>query len=153
MTAPAMSARRLGTVLVLLSLPVVLAAIDAVAFQVANRSNGRFVSSGKEREYLLHVPPSYDRAKPTALVISLHGAGLWGAAQQEISQWNRVADRAAFLVVYPSGDRRSGLRVWHVDDDVTLPPDVLFIAVLHPVRSDRRRRDGGNRAHPALGMV
>ena len=36
---------------------------------------------------------SYDRARPAPLVISLHGAALWGAAQREISQWNAVADR------------------------------------------------------------
>jgi polyhydroxybutyrate depolymerase len=120
----------LAAVLTLIAVPAGVALMGAVSFHVANRSNRTMVSGGRERDYLLYVPTSYDSTKPTALVISLHGAGLWGAAQQEISQWNRVADRAAFLVVYPSGDRRSGLRVWHVDDDVTLPPDVLFIAAL-----------------------
>ena len=37
-------------------------------------------------------PSSYDRTKPTPLVISMHGAGLWPAAQMDISQWNSVAD-------------------------------------------------------------
>jgi polyhydroxybutyrate depolymerase len=120
----------LAAVLTLIAVPAGVALMGAVSFHVANRSNRTMVSGGRERDYLLYVPTSYDSTKPTALVISLHGAGLWGAAQQEISQWNRVADRAAFLVVYPSGDRTSGLRVWHVDDDVTLPPDVLFIAAL-----------------------
>jgi polyhydroxybutyrate depolymerase len=120
----------LAAVLTLIAVPAGVALMGAVSFHVANRSNRTMVIGDRERDYLLYVPTSYDSTKPTALVISLHGAGLWGAAQQEISQWNRVADRAAFLVVYPSGDRRSGLRVWHVDDDVTLPPDVLFIAAL-----------------------
>lgn len=36
------------------------------------------VSSGQKREYLLYVPRSYDRAKPTPLVISMHAAGRGG---------------------------------------------------------------------------
>ena len=74
-----------------------------MSFNVANRTNGTLVSSGEKREYLLYVPESYDRARPTPLVISMHGAGLWGAAQREMSQWNRVADEHGFIVVYPSG--------------------------------------------------
>ena len=38
------------------------------------------------------MPKSYDPAKPTPLVISLHGAGMWGAAQMDMSRWNAVAD-------------------------------------------------------------
>ncbi len=93
----------LGAVLVLIGLPVVLALVEAVSFHVQNRNNGSIVSSGQKREYLLYVPKSYDRAKPTPLVISMHGGALWGAAQREISQWNEVAEREGVIVVYPSG--------------------------------------------------
>ena len=75
-----------------------LAQIEAVSFRVANRNNGTIVSSGETREYLVYVPPSYDRNKPTALVLSMHGAGGWPAMQRETSQWNRVADREGFPV-------------------------------------------------------
>src|SRR6266576_7268594 len=95
MTAPPIrrrGKRAIGAVLALLILPVLLVLALAVSFRVANRPNGSFMSSGRKREYVLYVPRSYDRAKPTALVISLHGAGLWGAAQRETSQWDRGAD-------------------------------------------------------------
>src|SRR5213083_2907896 len=105
--------RAIGAVLALFSLPVLLVLALAVSFRVANRPNGSFMSSGRKREYVLYVPRSYDRAKPTALVISLHGAGLWGAAQRETSQWDRVADEHGFIVVYPSGEGGGGPRVWH----------------------------------------
>src|SRR5256885_3785055 len=82
--------RAIGAVLALLSLPLLLVLVEAVSFRVANRPSGSFTSSGQKREYLLYVPRSYDRSKPTALVISLHGAGLWGAAPKETSQWKRV---------------------------------------------------------------
>jgi len=98
----------IGAVLALISLPVLLVLVEAVRFRVANGNTGSFSSSGHQREYLLHVPRNYDRSKPSALVISLHGAGLWGAAQQETSQWNRVADEYGFIVVYPSGEGGGG---------------------------------------------
>jgi len=66
-------------VLVFSGLPVVLVLIEAVSFYVLNRTNGTIVSSGQKRKYLLYVPRSYDRAKPTPLVISMHGAAGWRA--------------------------------------------------------------------------
>ena len=100
----------IGTVLVLISVPVALALAEAVSFYVLNRSNGTIVSSGQKREYLLYVPQSSDRGRPTPLVISLHGGALWGAAQKEMSQWNRVAEAQGFIVVYPSGAKGDGPR-------------------------------------------
>jgi polyhydroxybutyrate depolymerase len=120
----------LGTVLGLLNLPVALALTEAVDFFRSNRSTGGFVSGGASRDYLLHVPPRYDPAKPTPLVISLHGAALWGAGQRDISQWDRVADTEGFIVVYPSGVRGSGPRTWRVDDAAGARADVGFIAAL-----------------------
>src|SRR5438128_11040956 len=88
--------RAIGAVLALLSLPLLLVLVEAVSFRVANRPNGSFMSSGRKREYVLYVPRSYNRAEPTELVISLHGAGMWGAAQQDTSQWKHVRDEHGF---------------------------------------------------------
>lgn len=118
----------LRAVWVILSTPLLLALIEAESFRVANRENGAMISSGEKREYLLYVPPSYDRTKPTPLVISLHGAALWGAAQKETSQWNRVADREGFIVVYPSGFDSDGPRIWRADGSPRLARDVTFIS-------------------------
>ncbi len=120
----------LGAVLGLIGLPVMLALAEAVSFDVQNRSNGRFVSSGQNREYLLYVPSSYDRTKPTPLVISMHAAALWGAAQKETSQWNKVAEREGFIVVYPSGVTGAGPRIWQADRGPGLTRDVRFISEL-----------------------
>ena len=98
----------IGAVLVFLGLPLALALAEAVRFHIANRDTGTIVSAGETREYLLHVPRGYDRSKPAPLVISMHGAALWGAAQMRISQWNGVADREGIIVVYPSGVPWSG---------------------------------------------
>jgi polyhydroxybutyrate depolymerase len=131
-TASTLKSRRgvIAPVLMLISLPVLLVLVEAVSFRAANRPSGSFQSSGQQREYLLYVPRSYDRSKPTALVISLHGAGLWGAAQKETSQWNRVADAHGFIVVYPSGAGGGGPRVWHEDRGARPSRDVTFISQL-----------------------
>lgn len=124
------SKRALAVALMLLSVPVLLAAMETIKYHVANRSNGSMVSSGQQREYLLYVPASYDAGKPTPLVISLHGAGLWGAAQKETSQWNRAADREGFIVVYPTGLKGHGPTIWSVEPSDQLAKDIRFISEL-----------------------
>jgi len=117
--------RRAATV-VLICLPAILAFAKAASFYAANRTNGSIISSGEKREYLLYVPRSYDRSKPTPLVISMHGAGGWPAQQMTLTGWNRQADKEGFIVVYPAGADRGGPRVWHVESE----RDVRFIADL-----------------------
>jgi polyhydroxybutyrate depolymerase len=118
--------RVIGAVVIVISLPVVLAAFEAISFRIRNRNNGFMISSGEKREYLLYVPRSYDRTKPSPLVISMHGAGGWPVQQMNLSQWNRMADSQGFIVVYPSGLERVGPRVWRVGPDFA--KDVRFIS-------------------------
>lgn len=119
-----------GAVVVLLGLPVVLALAEAVAFYATNRSNGRIVSSGLPREYLLYVPASYDRTRPTPLVITMHGGAMWPAAQLALDRWNRVADAHGFIVAYPSGRGGQGPRAWRAGGGPGQVRDVRFIAEL-----------------------
>ena len=119
----------LPAVRVLLGVPLVLVLVEAVSYEVRNQTNGALVSSGREREYLLHVPKSYDPAKPTPLVISLHGGAGWPALQKETSRWNTVADSEGFIVVYPSGISGRGPRAWPMSPS-GLAKDVRFISDL-----------------------
>ena len=114
-----------AAVLSVLSLPPLLALVEAVSFRIDNRNNGAIISAGQKREYLLYVPKSYDATRPTPLVISIHGAGGWPVQQMRLSGWNRVADREGFIVVYPSGIATRGPRIWHQDAG-----DVAFISQL-----------------------
>ena len=120
----------LVSVVAIISLPVLMAMTKARTFHVANRSNREMVIAREKRDYLLYVPNSYDPRKPTPLVISMHGAGLWGAAQKELSLWNSAADARGFIVVYPSGARGSGPRIWHVEPSPRLMNDVRFISAI-----------------------
>src|SRR5713226_8792916 len=120
----------IGAVLVVVGLPVVLVLIAAGSLYVLNRTNGTIVSSGQKREYLLYVPRSYDRSKPTPLVISMHGAAGRPTQQMNLSEWNRLAESQRFIVVYPSGIESGGPRVWHVSRGPGLVRDVRFISEL-----------------------
>lgn len=128
MSAPTRRRAVLGSVVTLLLFPLTIAAFDAAVYHVRYRDTNTTISAGVRRGYVLHVPPSYDGATPTALVISLHGAGGWGAAQRETSQWDRVADAEGFIVAYPSAVSGSGPRIWHEGDDGG--KDIAFIAEL-----------------------
>jgi polyhydroxybutyrate depolymerase len=116
----------------LLGLSTGLGLMAACIYWLANRTNGSIVSSGKKRRYLLYVPKSYDPARPTPLVISIHGYAEWPAHQMQISRWNDLADRYGFLVVYPSG---TGFPLqWHThgESGIATGPfaDVAFISDL-----------------------
>lgn len=103
------------SVLLLLSVPPLLAAAQFARFESLNRNPGVMVSGGERREFLLHVPPGYKAGTPTPLVISLHAAALWPVAQMVTSRWNDLADREGFLVVYPSGYTGSGPIIWRTE--------------------------------------
>ncbi|MEU4679448.1 PHB depolymerase family esterase [Micromonospora sp. NPDC023737] len=58
---------------------------------------------GKERSYLLHAPPGYDRTKPSPLVVALHHYPGTGAAMREMVGLDAIAARENILVAYPDG--------------------------------------------------
>jgi len=126
-----MNRKRKKIIIVLLTtfigLPVALIAVALAWFRMEGKTNGTIVTSGGPRKYLLYVPKTYDRSKPTPLLISLHATALRPEAEMEISRWNQVADEHGFIVVYPSG---SGVpRVWPMGPR-SLEWDVRFISDL-----------------------
>jgi polyhydroxybutyrate depolymerase len=117
----------IGIPLVLLGLVVLVALVGAAAYMLSDRTNGTIDSAGEERSYLLYVPESYDPAKPTPLVISIHGFVQWPANQMQTTLWNDLADQYGFIVVYPSG---TGFpKRWRAGGSDS-NPDVTFISDL-----------------------
>jgi polyhydroxybutyrate depolymerase len=125
-------------VLVLIGLPIVLALLAFGFFYSVfyfpnwtSATTDTIISSGEKREYLLYVPKSYDRTKPTPLVISLHTSMSWPSSSMAISQWNLVADENGFMVVYPEGTG-FGPKSWEMTGSETPSrmPDVIFISEL-----------------------
>ena len=120
-------------VLACIALPPLLVLVSAASSYSENRTTGTIrTSAGETREFILHVPASYDAGKATPLVISIHGAINWPSFQMALSQWNRVADEHGFIVVYPAGDG-GGPKVWHLrglETERRQAPDIVFISEL-----------------------
>ena len=122
----------IGAMLSCIGLPPLFVLVNAASFYSVNRTNGTIVTSaGQTREYILYVPTRYDRAKPTPLVISIHGADNWPSFQMNLTQWNTLADAHGFIVVYPAGEG-GGPKTWHLSERRTPSrmPDVMFISEL-----------------------
>jgi len=102
---------------------------------LSDKTNGAIISSGATRRYLLYVPKTYDRSRPTSLVISIHPAATWPAFEMNISGWNDLAEQFGFIVVYPAGTGAffgglsRGQHIWPAGPS-TLGRDVRFISDL-----------------------
>jgi polyhydroxybutyrate depolymerase len=69
---------------------------------------------GIERQYLLHVPPSYDPTTPTPLVLNFHGYTSNMSQQMAFSLMNAKSDSAGFLLAYPDGLKNpNGFQSWN----------------------------------------
>ncbi len=60
-------------------------------------------SGGLERTYTVHISSSYDNTRPTPLLIVLHGGGGTGQGMPKLTNFNTIADRDNFIIVYPDG--------------------------------------------------
>lgn len=58
---------------------------------------------GIERNYIIHLPPSYNEEANLPLVFNFHGLGSNALQQEFYSDMNRVADEKEFIVCYPNG--------------------------------------------------
>ena len=122
-------------VLLVIGLPVALLLIAVGWITILDRATGTMLSSGEEREYLLHVPPAYDASRPVPLVIALHAGATWPAQMRNLTGWSRLADQHGFIVVYPGGT--GGViasldvpRIWRVDAEPGRVKDITFITEL-----------------------
>jgi polyhydroxybutyrate depolymerase len=116
-----------AVLVIVIGLPVAFILAIVVWFALLGKTNGAIVSSGETRNYLLYVPKTYDRSKPTPLVISLHPAAVRPETEMEVSRWNELADEHGFIVVYPAGSDFP--RVWPMGR-TSLGLDVKFISDL-----------------------
>ncbi len=71
------------------------------------------------REYIVHVPTSYDANTATPLVINYHGFGGNAANfMTEVGAFNTVANNNNFIVAYPQGvERTKGGAEWDPGDN------------------------------------
>src|SRR4029077_6381141 len=85
----------LGVLAIIIGLPVALILTVVAWISISDKTNGTIVSSGQKRRYLLYVPKTYDPSKATPLVISLHPAASWPAAERNIKTF-----QSSFLFLF-----------------------------------------------------
>ena len=79
---------------------------------------------GQEDVWFEYVPASYDPAKKTPLVFSMHGGLMTGWGQCIYTSWTHVADREGFICIFPNAHDK---RMWMIEcdpetiDEVTKP--------------------------------
>ena len=67
-----------------------------------------------ERYSVIHVPKSYDAAKPAPLLLVLHGYSLDADTIEEFSGLSELSEREGFIAVYPDGSLDAeGKRGWN----------------------------------------
>ena len=67
-------------------------------------------AGGRERVFLLHLPPAIGARGGLPLVIMLHGRASSGRQFSRLTGMSATADRGEFVVVYPQGTDRPGGR-------------------------------------------
>ena len=79
-----------------------------------NNENAISIShDGLIREYVLHVPESFNADESVPLVFNLHGGSGTATGQSYVSEMDQVADSAGFIVVYPQGSIVNGYSYWN----------------------------------------
>lgn len=88
---------------------------------------------GLVRTYLLHLPPSYARGTPVALVFVLHGGGGTATQIEPFTNFSVLADRQGFVVVYPDAVERNwndGREVQQIQAQRERVDDVAFFSAM-----------------------
>lgn len=86
-------------------------------------SYGTMIVDRELRDYRLYQPQGLDTAKPAPLVVALHGTPIDAAGLEDIIHFQREADAAGFVAVYPDGCHED----WDESADSS---DVHFISAL-----------------------
>ncbi len=68
--------------------------------------NRKLTVDGRERNFLVHIPPKYDPKKPTPVILAFHGGGANASNMVAFSNLNDKSDKSGFIVVYPNGSGR-----------------------------------------------
>ena len=81
-----------------------LSSASPAAADPGRTTKGVVTSNGNDFEYILYTPSTYRARRDSPLVVMVHGCGTTAKQQMEVSQFNRLAERKSFVVLYPDVD-------------------------------------------------
>ena len=76
--------------------------------------NGSIMHDNMQRDYIIHIPSSYNINTPIPLVFCFHGYTSNASAIMTYTNFNYISDTAGFIVVYPQGTLLQGSTHWNV---------------------------------------
>jgi len=83
----------------------------AFAQQTSDRT---LTHDGLEREYIIHVPASYDADTPAPLLLCFHGLGSNANTNMLYTNFKAIADTAGFILIHPQGTKVQNTTHWNV---------------------------------------
>ena len=91
----------------------ILICIPLISFgqQTLNES---IIHDNLQRDYIIHIPSSYNVNTPIPLVFCFHGYGSNASTIMSYTNFNYISDTAGFIVVYPLGTLLQGTTHWNV---------------------------------------
>ena len=97
-----------------------------------NYSN--LIYNGVERQYILHLPETYDGSTNLPLIINFHGFGGNAGEFMDYTGMNSVAESDNFIVAYPQGLLLDGFSHWNAaldsSDNKSDADDIGFVRAL-----------------------
>lgn len=63
----------------------------------------KITHEGRDRNYLIHLPPAYQLGTSLPLVLALHGGGGTAAGMEKLTGLSKVSDHEGFILCYPQG--------------------------------------------------
>ncbi len=92
--------------LILLCLPMI-----GFGQQTLNKS---IIHDNMQRDYIIHIPSSYNVNTPIPLVFCFHGYTSNASTVMSYTNFNYISDTAGFIVVYPQGTLFQGTTHWNI---------------------------------------
>lgn len=80
-------------------------------FQAAGNHEVSLEHAGRERSYILRLPPDFASRGPLPILLAFHGGGGNASGFQKYAGLDERADRLGYALVYPDGTGRLGRRL------------------------------------------
>ena len=79
----------------------------------SNNNAQSIVHDGLNREYVLHIPNSYDGTSSVPLMLNFHGFGGSASDYMQEADMRLLAEADTFILIYPQGSCLDGLSHWN----------------------------------------
>jgi polyhydroxybutyrate depolymerase len=115
-----------------IALIIILLSADSCMAKEAKPSfiSQQMTFDGRERSYLIHLPPVYQPGTSLPLVLALHGGGGTAAGMEKLTGLSKVSDKGEFILCYPQGIGKNWNDGRNVKDSKAAQEDINDVGFL-----------------------